>query len=185
MRSARTLALLALVMAGCARADGRLESSRAIAAEFQQTLGGELKSALAEHGPVHAIEVCADVAPAIAREASAASGAGVGRTALRVRNPDNAPDAGARAVLEDFRERVAGGAAMPVEHFEAHDDGSARYMRAIVMQPLCVTCHGEPLAGDVAEALAAHYPDDAATGFEVGELRGAFVIDWPAGQDSP
>ena len=29
------------------------------------------------------------------------------------------------------------------EHFEASADGTARYMRAIVMQPLCIVCHSE------------------------------------------
>jgi len=49
-----------------------------------------------------------------------------------------------------------------------------------VLQPLCATCHGMTLAPPVAEAVAARYPEDDATGFGVGELRGAFLIDWPA-----
>jgi hypothetical protein len=170
-----------LFIAGAAQADDRLARSRAIAAEFQQTLGGELKAAMADGGPVRAIEVCADVAPRIAARFSAETGADVGRTALRVRNPDNAPDAGAQAVLEDFADRVAAGATMPIEHFEPRTaDGGMRYMSAIVLQPLCATCHGATLAPAVAEAVAERYPHDAATGFEVGELRGAFLIDWPA-----
>jgi hypothetical protein len=171
---------LALLFATVARADDRLERSRAIAAGFQQALGAKLQSALASGGPMKAIEVCREQAPAIAARASAESGAAVGRTALRLRNPASRPDAAATAVLEDFRDRVAAGAQMPVEHFEAHADGSARYLSAIVLQPPCATCHGTVLAAGVAEAIAAHYPDDRATGFRVGELRGAFIIDWPA-----
>lgn len=31
-----------------------------------------------------------------------------------------------------------------------------------------------------APAIAAHYPSDQATGFAAGDLRGAFVIEWPS-----
>jgi len=138
---------------------------------------------MAAGGPVEAIEVCADVAPQIAARFSAETGADVGRTALRVRNPGNAPDAGARAILRDFASRVAAGEAMPIEYFGPREDagaGGMRYMSAVVLQPLCASCHGTGLAPAVAEAVAARYPQDAATGFAVGELRGAFLIDWPA-----
>ncbi|MFW6093145.1 MAG: Tll0287-like domain-containing protein [Pseudomonadota bacterium] len=161
-------------------ADSRFEHSRSIVADFQQTLMGELQAAMAEGGPVQAIDVCREVAPAIAARASEASGAAVGRTALRVRNPDNAPDPAAVEVLEAFRAEVDADAAVAPERYTVHGDGSARYMRAIVLQPPCATCHGERLAPAVTEALAEHYPEDRATGFSVGALRGAFIIDWPA-----
>lgn len=162
-----------------------LERSRAIAGDFQQQLGGQLKSAMAEGGPVAAIEVCAEVAPEMAAQASAESGASVGRTALRVRNPGNAPDADAEQILRAFSERLATGESTPIEHFDTAPDGGTRYMRAIVLQPLCATCHGASLAPAVAEAVAAHYPEDEAVGFAVGELRGAFLIDWPASEATP
>lgn len=176
-------AAAALLLAGAVdAADERLARSRTIVAGFQQALQSELQAALAG-GPVRAIDVCREVAPAIADRASAESGADVGRTALRVRNPDNAPDADAIRVLERFRTEVAAGAAP--EHYRVHEDGSARYMRAIVLNPPCAICHGTRLAPSVVEALAEHYPEDRATGFEVGELRGAFVIDWPAEETTP
>jgi len=57
------------------------------------------------------------------------TGALVGRTALRLRNSANAPDADARTTLEDFRSKQA-------------------------------------------------------TDFVAGELRGAFLIEWPAPDES-
>lgn len=184
--SRRIAAAAALLLAGAVdAADERLARSRTIVAGFQQALQGELQAALAEGGPVRAIDVCREVAPAIAARASAESGADVGRTALRVRNPDNAPDADAARVLERFRAEVAAGAGAAPEHYRVREDGSARYMRAIVLNPPCATCHGASLAPAVVEALREHYPEDRATGFEVGELRGAFVIDWPAEESAP
>lgn len=180
MRSLAVL-VLTLALAGCGDAaeDARLERSRALAAAFQQQLGGELQAALGRGGPAEAIRVCRDVAPEIAARFSAESGARVSRTALRVRNPGNAPDDHAAAVLREF----AGATAQrdgPPERFDVAADGSARYLRAIILQPMCAACHGTELAPEAVPVLAELYPDDQATGFAVGELRGAFLIDWPA-----
>lgn len=54
-------------------------------------------------------------------------------------------------------------------------------MRAIVMQPQCLRCHGATLAPEVSGSIRKNYPADEATGFEPGQLRGAVVVRWPAG----
>lgn len=161
--------------------DSRIEDSRHYADRLQAELGARLKEALEGGGPVHAIEVCQMEAPAIADSLVEPDGpARVGRTALRVRNPANAPDAEASAVLEHFELLMAQGTGLPLSEFTVRPDGSARYMQAIVTQPLCLACHGTDIAPDVGAAISQRYPSDAATGFRVGELRGAFIVDWPA-----
>lgn len=185
-------ALAALVSAPALAAgpeDPRLGRSRALADTFQKALKEKLTSAIEQGGPVNAIGVCKEEAPAIAAGLSAQSGARVGRTALRIRNPANAPDADARAVLEGFQRALAGGAGpQTLERFEARPDGGARYMRAIIAQPPCLACHGTEIPASVQAALKRHYPEDRATGFRAGDLRGAFLVDWPpssAGEGSP
>lgn len=161
--------------------DPRLAASRAAAGELQQRLGGELRAAIAAGGPVAAIEICQTRAPAIAAELSKQLQADVGRTALRIRNPANAPDHWQQQALQEFsRQLHSGMAATAVERFEVSADGSARYARAIVTDGPCLACHGAVLAPPVSAALAQRYPQDSATGFAAGELRGAFVVDWPA-----
>jgi hypothetical protein len=163
-----------------AQEDPRIARSRELATSLQQSLGARLTAAISAGGPIGAIDVCKVEAPQIAAQLSAAAEARVGRTALKVRNSNNAPDSAARAVLERFELAWRGDPSTPPDMFSVAADGSARYMRAIPTQALCVTCHGPALAPDVAAAIAARYPNDAATGFAVGDLRGAFVIDWPA-----
>jgi len=161
--------------------DARLAASRDIASGVQSALKGELVQAMATAGPVGAIAVCRTRAPVIAAQAGNAAGVRVSRTALRLRNPANAPDEPMRAVLEQFSERLHAGAAPgQLEHFAPAPDGGARFMTAIVMQPPCLVCHGDNIAEPVRQALRDQYPADAATGFAVGELRGAVVVDWPA-----
>lgn len=138
-----------------------------------------LNEALAEQGPAGGIQVCNVEAPEIARHVSG-SGFEVGRTALRVRNPDNAPDDWEESVLQRFEARMAEGAdpagleAWRIKTIDGERFG--RYMKAIPTGPQCVVCHGRSIAPELAETIKRLYPQDQATGFAPGELRGAFTV---------
>ena len=164
-----------------------VEKSRELSMQLGKELKGELGAAIEKGGPVAAIDVCRTRAPAIAARLSAESGARVGRTALRVRNAGNAPDDLERAVLEQFAGDMASGRVEgPLEAaFEIKREGGIErhYMRAIPTEALCLTCHGETLAPELAAAIAREYPNDQATGFKLGELRGAFRVVWPAASE--
>jgi hypothetical protein len=54
-----------------------------------------------------------------------------------------------------------------------------RYMKAIPTGELCLTCHGGSIDPDLAARIRAGYPKDQATGFKLGELRGAFTLSKP------
>jgi hypothetical protein len=161
-----------------------VEQSRQLAMQLGGQLKAELSKAIAEGGPMAAINVCYLRAPEIAAQLSQSSGARVGRTALRVRNPSNAPDDLERSVLEQFATDLGSGPIdRPLEAvFEIRrgDAVERRYMRAIPTDALCLTCHGKTIAPELAAAIARDYPKDEATGFEQGQLRGAFSVVWPA-----
>ena len=158
-----------------------LSNARAAIAGLGESLKSELMSAMASGGPVAAIAVCQTAAPALSTAAGEKGGLTVRRTALKVRNPGNAPDDFERRVLEDFAVKImAGTPPGALEHSEVvTTDGvrTLRYMKPIMMadQP-CSVCHGSALADDVKEKVSALYPDDQATGFKPGELRGAFSV---------
>jgi len=174
--------LLALPAAGEAP-EPWVQDSREAARVFGGRLMEELQAGLAV-SPLQAISVCKDRAAEIAAAEAGRIGAEIGRTALRVRNPGNAPTDWQRAALEDFEAaRLAGQDLAALESVAVVDTGDAverRWMKPIVMAPLCVTCHGATLAPGIAAAVAADYPEDAATGFAPGELRGAFHVVWRA-----
>lgn len=186
------VALLALVAAVIAMPSGGLADeptpawlvqSRALTQQLGTQLKAELSAAIQRSGPAGAIEVCRTRAPEIAAQLSRESGATVGRTALKFRNPANAPDELQRALLEQFAADMAEGKVMqPIEAAVEIDRGPGierRYMRAIPTEPLCLACHGPNLAPDVQAALDKAYSNDQATGFAAGQLRGAFSVIWP------
>jgi len=176
---------LSLTAPGAYAADysDELDASRKTVKEFMQTLKKELQSSMQEGGPVNAVSVCNLTAPAIANTYSVRNGWEVGRTSLKLRNPNNAPDAWERSVLEAFEERkLAGEDPVQMEFHEVvrvDGDKKLRYMKAIPTSRPCLACHGEALDSIVKARLEKLYPHDRALGYQEGDIRGAFTITQP------
>lgn len=151
--------------------------ARNLTQQFVGTLLPTLQSAMAEGGPVKAIAVCSERAPAIAAELSAESGWSVSRVSLQPRNVDMAiPDSWERERLQEFDSRQQAGEAGPTINASAVVGNDFRYMQAQPAMPLCLTCHGENISPEVRSALAEHYPGDTATGYVAGQIRGAISL---------
>lgn len=172
--------LLSWAWGGAYSADGTDEldaQARALVQDFVGRLKPELQQALQEGGPVNAIAVCADQAPQIADALSASSGWLVKRVSLRARNASRAiPDAWEAAVLRDFDRRQAAGAAAASLNYSELTPSHYRYMQAQGVEPVCLLCHGSKLDSAVTAALADYYPDDTATGYSPGQVRGAISL---------
>ena len=183
------IALLSFSLAAAAQAgeevdtDKRLADSRAVVKEFAGSLRAALKGALEEGGPPAGLSVCNETAPSIAAFHAEKTGWQVGRTSLRARNPNNAPDTWERRVMTDFEARKKAGedpAKLEYAEVVGKGDGRAfRYMKAIPTGKPCLACHGDKLAPEVEARIQSLYPDDQATGFAIGDIRGAFTITQP------
>lgn len=157
------------------------QAMRSKVKQLGQQLQMTLQQAMQQGGPVAGIAACQHAAQPIAQNLSQ-EGWTVGRTALRVRNPDNQADPWEIEQLQFFAAQLAQG--VPVDSLEViqhSDDGQRiRYMRPIITAQGCLQCHGSELNDDVRNAIAVAYPHDQATGFAAGELRGAFSLTWAA-----
>lgn len=182
--------LLALCTAGslatvCLAYDetAELDWANEAAKEYAVALKSELTAAMHAGGTLEAIEICNTKALAIGREMSLANGENVSRVSLRNRNPGNVPNDWQETVLIEFENRKQAGEdpSTLTWHEVAETDRGLefRFMKAIPTAPLCLQCHGANIAPPVAGKLAELYPNDRATGFEVGDLRGAFVVTRP------
>jgi len=83
-------------------------------------------------------------------------------------------------VLQQFEDRKQAGEAVKTLTFSekvTSDDGQEmRMMKAIPTGEVCLKCHGSNIAEPVQASLNELYPDDQATGFALGDIRGAFTI---------
>ncbi len=123
-------------------------------------------------GPAAAIGVCKVEAPKIAKAVSKEQGVMIGRTSDRLRNPGNVAPSWAKSVLAERPEQ---------EQVLVHPDGSLGVVLPIRIAPTCLACHGpsDSIEPAVREALAAMYPQDQATGYAAGDLRGWFWVEVP------
>ncbi|OIN87499.1 MAG: hypothetical protein AUJ12_01865 [Alphaproteobacteria bacterium CG1_02_46_17] len=145
---------------------------------FQSALKSELKKAIEEGGAEKAIVVCNEQAPLIAQTLSTLEGVSIGRTALRVRNQNNLPDAWESEILNKFNKQKEEGST-PEEMIAYKEDGSFRYMKAISMQPMCAMCHGEHIDEGLYAKIKKIYPHDTAINYKLDDIRGAFVVSLP------
>jgi hypothetical protein len=146
-------AIFTLVLAACATKPapsldetGAVGKAQAALGPFKTALKAELGSALAQ-GPEHAVDVCSSSAPRLASEHSTKD-VRVGRSALRLRNAENAPPAWLLPVMDDLAKTASGS----TEH-------------RVVRLP------------DGGWGYAERYPTDTARGFHIGDFRGVFYAE--------
>ena len=193
-------AWMLLLLLGCARASAPRPSAQASwplaeapkewqpeithalesMAELQQVLMSRLMAALEQGDVASAVEVCRKVAQPLSRQTAQTLHLKMGRTSFRLRNPENAPPAWARAFVLSGEGRKA--ADVPGRAWDLGD--RVGVLRPIPTANVCLSCHGEPgvLSPAVSLALEKAYPNDAARGFREGDLRGFF---WAEVQKTP
>ncbi|MBU3071414.1 DUF3365 domain-containing protein [Aestuariicella sp. G3-2] len=165
--------------------DQQMTSLQLQARSTAMSLGSELKSklqqAIAKDGLAHAVEFCHLNAQGLTRQQAITLSTKVSRTSLKVRNPANTADVWQQSVLEDFADQQQQGIPISAMEFgeisEQDGDSIYRFMKAIPTQGLCLGCHGDSIAPEVATRIQQFYPDDQATGFQVGDIRGAFYVE--------
>lgn len=142
-----------------------------------------VKKAMQEGGPEHAIDFCSETALPLTAEIAESQDhkVEIKRTSSRVRNPKNEPDALEKQALEHF-EREATTNKKIAPDLVQKVDGGYRYNRPIVVMSACLACHGEQdaIAPTVRKKLQERYPNDRATGYKEGDLRGLIRVNIPA-----
>jgi hypothetical protein len=174
----RVLVVMAILLVGCGKAEVETVDGEARGAEALRPLKSSLQTALLEglsEGPEGAIAVCRERAPELAAQAGGA-GVLVGRTSHKLRNPDNAPKPWMRPLLNAYVADPADTTPRVVDL----PDGGMGYVEPIYVKALCLGCHGETVAPSVEETIAELYPEDQATGFEKGDFRGLFWVEFAA-----
>ncbi len=141
---------------------------------FTGTLKPTLKSML-EQDPSHvtAMGACSTMATQMKNEYNAKSGnVQIRRTALKYRNPANHPDTTDQEVMYRLQ-------AVNNKEPLAVDMGGNHYRvyQPLQVQKACLICHGSNISPKIAQMIQQKYPTDMATGFKLGEFRGAVVAE--------
>jgi hypothetical protein len=143
----------------------------------------ELSAALQEGGPEQAVSFCSQRALTLTAEIQQGmvDGIELKRTSRRFRNPANAPDELEVAALEYFEAALADNGELPPHYVQRTADNGFRYYQPLVVNSMCLQCHGpaEEVVPRVRQVIETSYPNDLATGYTVGELRGLIRVTVP------
>ncbi len=134
------------------------------------TLRNALTSAIAEKGFVHAISFCNEAAYPIT-SVYQQEGLIIRRASDRYRSPENKADSLERIALARFVTDKS-------PRIIRTDEG-VHYVKPIIVQGMCLYCHGVPdkeIKPEVLAAIREKYPNDQATGYHEGELRGLWHV---------
>lgn len=173
-----------------------LARSQAAARMLKTELKAALTQSLQSQGAVAALGVCKNMAPAIAQKAATEHQLRIRRVSLKNRNPAASPDSYEAEVLARWltelvknqdapRPTFAQAVLTEVSETDGQRTGSKtvfRYLEPLYIEKGCLQCHGSQLQAEVQQSLKQLYPEDQATGYTEGDLRGAVSvsIDVPA-----
>lgn len=149
------------------------------------TLGTRLRTRLTDAmnngGATNAVQVCSAEAQPMAEAVAKETGAKVGRSSLKLRNPKDAAPGWVQTWLLAQADKKAEAVTGIEGVFDSPTGKVARFLKPIAIEGACLSCHGDPaqMSEPVKAAIAAKYPEDKATGYQNGDLRGALWAEVP------
>ena len=145
-----------------------------------KTLAGNLKKAMKKGGAVEAIKFCNLKANPLVDSLSKAHHAKIKRTSNKLRSPANAASELETQQLASYMEDVkANKPLMPSVVLTS--DNKVQFFAPIKTKAVCLKCHGVVDADNLPKpykVIQELYPNDQATGYSEGELRGIWSIQF-------
>lgn len=156
----------------------RLDEGKQTAQSFQAALLSELGRALENGGVANAINYCNLQALPITDSISKMHGVQISRVSHKYRNPNNAASTFEQELIRRYQKDITAGVDV-----KPTLEGELFYAPIAIKMPLCLSCHGVPGEDITPEdfiLINAVYPNDNATHFKMGDVRGLLKIDFNA-----
>ena len=149
-----------------------------IAKSTFKTFKSKIKEKAAQGGLPAVVDFCHKNAMKLSDSMGKAHNAVIKRTSFKLRNPKNKPDIDAEAVLNEYLKLQE--ESKPMEPVVLKDsEGFVHFYAPIKLKKECLKCHGTPgkeLHDNIYKLIKTKYPEDQATGFKEGDLRGIWDI---------
>lgn len=158
------------------------EKGKQIVADAFQLLSSNLQNAIQQGGISNALPYCSVAAQPLTRSVGEPKGVTVRRFTHKPRNPQGKANEMEMAVLAHWQ-RLLPTTNAPAALATNISPGKVTFFAPIVLsQPLCLNCHGQPgkdISPEHVALIDKLYPQDQAKGFEMGDLRGGWRVDFP------
>ena len=154
-----------------------LKGKEIAAASFLE-LSTQLTEQMKAGGPAQAIPFCNEKALPITNQLSEKFDATIKRTSNNLRNQENVPSKRELEILDNFHKmKLENKQLMPIVEVDATN--KKHFYAPIIMKANCLVCHGtinEAVNIKTDSILKSLYPNDKATGYAEGDLRGIWSI---------
>jgi cytochrome c553 len=148
-----------------------------IAMATKKQLGKNLMGQLQKEGPAAALTFCNDRAIPLTDSMSVAMHAQVKRVSDKARNPINRANAAEEGILEAYKVLLQDG--MDLKPIVDSSQTPVKVYYPITTNSMCLKCHGKPgedIKPATLDMIKRFYPNDAAQGYGVNEIRGMWRI---------
>lgn len=155
-----------------------LEQGAEIAATSFSVLSGRLMAAMKEGGVPEAVQYCNLAGLPLIDSLSQAHQVNIRRTALKIRQPKDAPTPAEKKALEQYHAQFTAGEVLK-PFVETNSAGATAFYAPILVSEACLKCHGklgETLKEEDYQLIKELYPNDQAIGYAAGDLRGIWSI---------
>jgi len=158
------------------------ERGKAIVKQAGALLSSNLLGAIQARGITNALAYCSVQALPLTDSVGSNTQVTLRRVSHKARNPQDRADPFELEVLRRFQSELK--PQQPPGPFLTSNraDTVTFFSPILINDALCLNCHGQPGTDIVPENLAfirSLYPQDGATGFKLGDLRGAWRVDFP------
>ncbi len=162
-----------------------LKDARLVAQSLPPKLLNVIQAEIAKRGTAETLVAYSHLAPKVLADASEETGWEIRQISPRNRNAKGLPDAWETGAFAEFDRRIsAGEPPAKIDKGEIVAEGGKRfyrYMQPIMMQSVCMECHGpeDAINPGVRKRIKELYPTDRATGYTDGMMRGALSLRRP------
>ena len=161
-----------------AHGKGKSAEVKRLALSTKKVLGKNLMGELKEGGKEHALSFCNVQAITLTDSMSQNLKHRIRRVSDKARNPNNKASAEELKVLAEYQQALESKEELGPRMLN-NENGNYGYF-PILTNPMCLQCHGKigaELETDFYQKVQQLYPEDEATGYGPGELRGMWVVD--------
>ena len=166
----------ALLLASPMSDDEIVKKADQVSSILVQKLGGELKTQMQTNGAIGALHFCSQNALSLSDQVAKETQTSLKRISTNERNPVNKATADEAALLKKWNDSLKNGQPLPPYAIVNLSPSTAVYYKPIVINnEACLKCHGN-VEGEMAKEIKAAYPEDKATGYKMGDLRGMIAV---------
>lgn len=157
-----------------------VKTGQEVSVDLLKTLGKNLKKHMKAGGPIAAAKFCTTQAYGLTESVDGKYGKDVQvkRISLKDRNPANAAVGKEKVILESLDNLQKNGVVLPPYLVERVNKDTYKFYKPLAInKQVCLKCHGDIGKNQkLSQYLTKTYPNDKATGYSMGDLRGAVVV---------